>query len=829
MNSKLLLFIAFLLCFANQFLRAEPTDSTAIKGILIDKETGSPIQFVIVSIFKNNSTIPLKSFSTKEDGSFAFENITSGAYRIQADLIGFTPYIQKINITTGHGLNLGKISLNANSKNLTAVEVTGTRSAMKLGIDRKIFTVDQSISSAGASASDLLKNIPSVQVDEEGTVSLRNSTAVTVWIDGKPSGLTSDNQGQVLEEMPAESIEKIEVITNPSAKYSPEGSAGIINIVLKKDRKAGHFGSVRIGGSYPKGYELGGNINYSSSKIDLYGNIGMRNNSNEGTGYTDRQTYTTDASTSLIDTSYLNSNTKRTTEMDGLFFRGGIDYHITNKQTLSLSTFIMDGSFQTSSDISYDYLNNASFLTQQNLRNTNSKNDHNNYNLTLDYNWEIGENHSLQSSFSYGKRSNTSNDTYKQTNSGEVTGTSYQEQSSPSNSQNGEFQLDYTNKISDLMKIETGLKSDWSETQSEDQIYNGISSGDDWEISDPNVSNNFNYHEWINAIYGTLSGKISSDFGYQLGLRGEKTNISFTTADLLSSSNANTEKFSPNYFDLFPSFFLTYNFSKESELQFNYSRRINRPRGRFLNPFENITDSTNIFIGNPALNPEYANSYEMNFMQTWDNHTLSSTLYHRATSGVIQTVSYLDNGVMYQSPSNATDATSSGFELVAKDQFTKIIETTSTVDFYYETMKGFTYRDIYYNGTNGLSWNARINATFSLPKGLSSEISGFYTAPHLAAQGKTLGNYTLDLGLRKTFLDRKLQVSINARNLLNSFKFENTTTGDSFYQKTSNQFFGRNFRLNLTWNFGNQKPHKVKAQKEDNNENENSMDLNNEL
>jgi len=829
MNSRFLLFFAFFFCFVGQFLQANSTDSTSVKGILLDKDTRKPIAFVIVSINQKNSSAPLKAIGTKEDGAFSFEDIDPGTYRIQTDLLGYIQYNQEIEVTTKQKLNLGNIYLKTDSKILKAVEVTGIRSSMKLGIDRKIFSVDQSISSAGSSASDILKNIPSVQVNGEGTVSLRNSTAVTVWINGKPSGLTSDNQGQVLEEMPAESIDRIEVITNPSAKFSPEGSAGIINIILKKDRKAGYFGSIRVGASYPKGYNWGGNINYNSSKIDLYANIGMRKDSNHGTGSTNRETYKTGDLTSLIDTSYLNTGTKRTFNMSGLFFRGGIDYHITDKHTLSLSTFVMDGSHQMTSDISNNYLNNSSLLTKQSLRNTTSDNGHNNYNLTLDYLWEIGESHSLQTSLSYGMRSHPTNGTFMQTNkdaTGAVIGSSYQKQSSPLNDHDWEFQADYSNKVSDLFKLEAGLKSDWSKSQSEDMIYDAIpseSSAIGWKIpSTPNVANDFNYNEWINAIYGTLSGKISSSLGYQIGLRGEQTNISFSTTNLNTGVN---KPYDRNYLNLFPSFFLTYNFSKVSELQLNYSRRINRPRGRSLNPFENITDSTNIFIGNPALNPEYANSFEMNFMQTWDNHTLSSTLYHRMTESVIQTVSYIDNGVMFQNPSNATNSTSSGFELVAKDQFTKILETTTTFSFFYETMDGFIYRGINYDGTSGLSWNARLNATLTLPKGFSGEVSGFYTAPHLVAQGKTSGNYTLDLGLRKNLLDRKLQVSLNVRNLLNSFKFENTTIGEDFYQKSSNQFFGRSIRLNLTWNFGNQKPNKAKKHSVENNEN--SMDMEN--
>lgn len=826
MKPRLLLSLVLFLCFANQFSQAQSTTvSGTVKGILLDKETGNPIQFVAVSIFKDGSTSPLQSFSSNENGTFVFEGIEPGTYRIHTDLIGYLPYNQQINVIAGQGLALGKIYLKTNSKILKVVEVTGMRSNMQLGIDKKTFSVSDNISSAGASASDVLKEIPSVQVDEEGTISLRNSSTVTILIDGKPAGLTSDTQGQVLEAMPAESIDKIEVITNPSSKYSPEGTAGILNIILKKDRKPGYYGSVRIGASNPKGYNWGGNFNYSSPKIDFFANANMLNFNNSGSGYVKRQSYT-----NSIDTSYLNTGTKQNSTINGFFFRGGLNYHFNDKQTLSLSTFVMDGSRNSTSNIDYTYLNTAPQVTNSS-RDITNKSNRNNYNATLDYDWNIEKDQNLEASLTYGKRTNTNTSTFLQTNknsAGTVTGTSYQQQFSPSNDQNAEFKVDYSKKLSDLAKLETGMKNDWTESNSTDMIYNGKQSGSDWIISNPNVSNDFDYHEWINAVYGTLSGNISPAFGYLIGLRGEETNVSFSTNDYITTDpNAGKSQYNRNYLNFFPSVFLSYNLSKESELQLNYSRRINRPRGRSLNPFENITDSTNISTGNPALNPEYSNAFELNFMQTWNNHILTSTLYHRTTEGVIQSVSYLENGIIFQSPSNATNSTSSGFEIVAKDQFSRILSTTSTVNMYYETMDAFDYNNVHYNGTNGFSWTARLNGTLMLSKSLSGEISGYYNAPHLIAQGKNEGYYTVDLGLRQFLLNRKLQVSLNVRNLFDSFKFDNTITGSNFSQETSNKFFGRQIRLNVTWNFGNLKPKKGKQSKQEENINENSMDMEN--
>jgi len=224
------------------------------------------------------------------------------------------------------------------------------------------------------------------------------------------------------------------------------------------------------------------------------------------------------------------------------------------------------------------------------------------------------------------------------------------------------------------------------------------------------------------------------------------------------------------------------------------------------------------------LDPEYSNAFEMNFLKTWTNHTLSAALYHRISEQVIQDIRYLDvNGVMNQTPENVTSSTSSGLEIVAKDKLFKVLETTTTLNLYQQSMDAFTYRGQSYQGTDGFSWNLRVNGQMMLPLGMMGQVSGFYSAPRLVAQGSMKAAYSFDLGLRKSFMDRKLQVSLNGQNLLNSFKFENTTNGPGFSQVTSNQFFGRSIRLNVAWNFGNLKP-KEKSERDNNQENSGGME-----
>jgi len=829
MYFKFFLLLLSSLFIGNQFFYAQTSQNNqvsqtrAIKGIILDTDTETAISYVTMTLFKKGSTKPYKVKVSESDGSFSFADVIPGTYRLEGKLLGYIAYDKILDVGREKDNNLGNIFMKTDSKLLKAVEVKGIRSNMKLEIDKKTYSVDNSIAAAGASASDILKDIPSVEVDAEGTITLRNSESVTVWINGKPSGLTSDNRGQVLEQLPAESIESVEVVTNPSAKYSPEGSAGIINIILKKERKSGYYGSIRGGVSYPWGKNFGANLNYSSSKLDAYANIGLRDNEHDGSGYTKRQTYSTDELTT--DTSYMNSNSKHTSGGDGLFMRAGFDYHLNNKHTLSLSGFAMDGNHKSNSEITYDYLDNYQLPTKQSFRNSVSDAGHNNYNITMDYLWEIGEDHSLQTNLSRGKRSNTNSNIFDQTDYNSIdmlTNSSYQKQTGPSTSEDWEFKADYSKKFSDRFKLETGMQSEWKKRYSENNIFNGFASGGTWTLpSIPDVSNGFDYDEQIHAMYGTLTGRIGPKLGYQLGLRGENTIIRFVSTDI-SSAGTPVNK---NYMELFPTIFLNYNFSEGSDIQLNYSKRINRPRGRNLNPYVDISDSTNIRTGNPNLDPEYAHSFEMNFMKTWESHTLSSSIYHRITNHMIQGIRFIENGIMYLKPSNVTNSTSSGLELVSKDKISKVLETTATVNLYRSTMDGFTYMNNYYEGTSGFSWNVRVNGTLIFPKGFTGQASAFYSAPRIIAQGESSGRYAMDLGIRKSFFDNKLQLSVNIRNLLNSFKFESKTWGPAFYQETSNKFFGRDIRINLTWNFGNLKP---KIKKESGESNENSVDFDTE-
>lgn len=781
-----------------------------IKGTVIDSKTKEALQFVNVSIKTKTHTSLVKGVVTDQSGSFALGGLKDGTYIVSVSYLGYKAYEKEFTINSSKkSVNLSMISLAEDSHELKGVEVTGQKSQMKFEIDKKVFNVDQNIASAGGSASDVLTNIPSVEVSNEGEVSLRGNSNVTVWINGKASGLSADNRAQVLEQMPAESIEKIEVITNPSAKYSPDGTAGIINIVLKQDRKAGYFGSAQGGANTRGGYNGSFNINYSSSKFDIYGNAGYRHHERTGGGFTNRTN--TQGTESTSDDTYLNQTSDQDGSRSGLFLRGGVTYHYTPKDHFTVGGFGMFGDMKSNSSI--NYLSNVPGSFYKSNRLSDSDNSMNGGNVELGYKHDFTKDSYLDFTASYNNWGMDNTSIFNQNSFyTDKTTSSYQRQLNNINNNNWEFQLDYQNKINDNTKLEAGYKGTLGRENSPVQTYSGTTEGS--ALFDNNLYNRFIYNQDVHALYATYSGRVSK-FGYQLGLRGEYSKIDTRSEDYAK----NSIPFSKDYFSLFPSAFISYALPDKNELQLNYTRRISRPWGPQLNSFMNITDSTNISFGNPELNPEYSNAFELNYIKNWEDQMLSFSGYYRTTDDVIQSIRYLDGNVMKSTYDNVAKSQSAGVELVGKNKLLKILDLTTTVNLFYYKLDGFSYlpkgavTPVIGKGNEDFSWNARMIANVILPKAISLQLTGNYNAKQVVAQGTQKANYSLDAGLRKSFMNKKFSLSINARDILNSRSQQTLTYGSGFIQDSKNWRNGRQVGFVFTYNFGNMRAKNSKMNK----------------
>ena len=814
MKKKMSIVLAgMLLCFAPDMF-ANETDGK-IKGIVMDGELGGPLEFVTVQVKAKGSDKIVQGSVTGSDGNYTIGGLKKGEYVVTFSYIGYEEVSKNISISSDNQiLSLGELTLAEDANQLGEVEVVAKRPQMRFEIDRKVFDATQDIAAEGGSASDLLSNIPSVEVDNEGSVSLRGNSSVTIWINGKASGLTADNQADILDMMPAGDIKQVEVITNPSARYSPEGTAGIINIILKDDRKPGYYGSVKVGADTDGGYQASGNINYSSSKVDAYANLNYRNREFKGGGITSRLNTT--------DNSFLDQTNDSKRQHNNWFGRFGATWHITKSDDLAFNVTGMTGGGDNSENIHYNSIDSQKNTIYTSDRITNGDSDMKMYNLELNYVHKFSENSNIDLMVSNNQWRRDGMNIFRQstvyTDPSQIANPLYQTQENDIKDKTWEVQADYTNKISDMARIEAGYKGTFQRNASPVDTYTGTTA--EHIRQDESLYNRFLYNRDVHALYMTYGGKWDK-LSYQAGLRGEYWRVDTRSLDFDQEFNGKaSETFEKDYFKLFPSAFISYALPKNNELQVNYTRRLRRPWGGQLNSFRNISDASNISFGNPELTPEYSHSFELNYIKSWESgHTLSLSGYYRSTDDVIQRIRFLntEDNVMYTTSENVAKSQASGLEIVGKDKLFKILDLTTTVNLYYSKLDGFSYlpqgaeTPVIGDTDESFAWNVRMIANLSLPWGVSLQGTGNYNSKQLMAQGHREPNYSVDLGLRKSFLSDKLTLSINARDLLDSRKFRTVTAGDGFWQDSENWRGGRRVGFTLTYNFGNMNKKKDKS------------------
>ena len=797
-------FITILLMLSTVVSWAQGT----VRGTILDRQTDAGMEFVNVRVLQGTKFV--KGAITDEEGSFNITGLSNGSYTLQISSIGYKEITRQFTLTDREKrATFHAIYMSEDSQMLEEVEVRGQRSQMKLEVDRKVFTVDQVLAAAGGSASELLENIPSVEVTTDGEISLRGNSSVEVWINGKASGLTSDNRAEILQQIPAESIEKIEVIDNPSAKYSPEGSAGIINIVLKRDRMAGYYGSVRAGVNTRGGWNTGANINYTSGTFDAFANIGYRRRKGKGGSMSEQQ--------------YLNTNTYQNYEGENLngggnlFSRAGLTWHMTRKDDLSLTGMLMYGKRDNESTTPYHYGTiGAAADTYQQLRYNTSKGDNHMYNLEFDYTHNFSDVHKLDFNVSFG-RWKSDNDNYYQDSIWYMDDpsreTEYIFQYRPSfvNNRSWEAKLDYENQVTEDFKIEAGYNGRFSHENTPQESWIDKTSWNGGNmVQDEAYYNRFIYDMDVHAFYATINTKLWSRLGVMAGLRGEYWKV-FTESYSYAQEHdpaLRDEPFKKDYFQLFPSLFLNYELTETAQLQLNYTRRLRRPWGGQLNSFKNTSDASMVQFGNPLLTPEYTNSFSLNFLKTWDNHTLSISTYYRPTTDVMQRIRWQSSadGLMYMTSENLSKRQNAGVEVVAKNTLWHVLDLTTTLNGYYSKLDGFSYvidgQTVTGEGQETFSWDARLLASLMLPYDISFQATGNLRSRGVITQGYRRSNASLDLGFRKTFFNKKLAVAINWRDVFQSRQWENFTSSDTFWRHQKN-WRRPGINIQITWNFGN--------------------------
>lgn len=785
-----------------------------VKGKVRDKANDEALQFVNVTITKVGEARMLKGGITDEAGAFTLNDIPYGQYTLTVSYMGYKTLTRDVTLTRENSTeNFRVLYLSEDAQTLSEVTVTGQRSAMRLEVDRKSFDVSQDILNAGGAASDVLENIPSIEVDNDGNISLRGNTSVEVWINGKASGLTSDNRAEILQQLPAESIDRIEVIDNPSAKFSAEGSAGIINIVLKKDRKAGYYGSLQAGGDTRGGGNLSGNINYNSSLIEAYANVGFRHRSNKGGGMS-RQEY-------LNTNTYQNYDLTNKNRGNNLFSRAGFTLHLTSKDDLSLGGMMMIGGHNNRSTTPYHYGTiGAQTDTKTMTRRTLGDGSMNIFHGEMGYRHNFTDKHFLDFNASYNRFKMDEDNFYQDSTVyiAEPQPTDYSFQSRPQhiNNHSWEVKLDYENQLSEALKLQAGYQGNFNRENSPQESFtdSGSWSGTN-QVEDKDYYNRFKYDNNIHAAYLTASLQLGK-FGLMAGLRGEYWRVKTESYDYDQEHDASLrdKPYTKDFFQLFPSLFLSYQLPHDQQLQLNYTRRLRRPWGGELNSFRNTRDASMVQFGNPELTPEYSNSFSMNYLKTWTQHSLLLSAYYRPTTDVIQRVSYQSatDGLMYQTNRNVAKSQSTGVELTVKNKIGKRLDLTTSANAYYYKLNGFSYvidgQTVSGSGDSNFTWNARMQGSLILPYDISVQLTGRYRAREVVTQGYRKANYSLDMGVKKNFFDKAFTLSLNVKDIFDSRKFDIYTSSDTFWRHQKNWRSGRKATLTLTWNFGNMKAKK---------------------
>ena len=778
----------------------------SIHGTVSDESGVLPDADVILYRQSDTTTV-FRTDMTTDDGKFAFTDIPNGHYMVKVEYIGFKT--KKINISLTNAkpdIKSMKVNMKDDGELIQGVEVVGQRTALHVDADRKTFLVNAGAVVEGVSISDLLREIPSVDVDVEGNVSLRNNEGVEIYINGKPAGMNDGNASEILEQLPANSIEKVEVITNPSSKYNAEGSAGIINIVLKEDFRQGYYGSVNGGLNIPidgnPSGSIGASITYNTPKWLLNAAAGWQGRANNGTSERYLERYTPEG----IEHSSSEATTKR--KRNSEFLNLGATYRINEKNTIAWKGMASLAQRDNTSDIDIDNGTERDYNTVDGNRAM--------FNTGLDYNHMFDrEGEELRLAATFNTSSNKNEKGYS-TNLMNPFGypvdstRTYKFENSDMKFNQFSAQADYTLPVGRTSKLEMGAKADLTENKLEtdnarysnkNAQLSGIDNSALKDGSQPkNRDNDFEMDQNVYAAYATFSSTINKRFKYNLGLRGELT-------DMHWKEHLNGETNSKTYFDPFPSAFLSYTLSEKDELQLNYTSRLTRPRMRLINPYKNMNDSKNVNYGNPDLVPEKTHAFELNYVRNVEGDLYTASVYYKYTKDVISRFTWLDDAqVSNSSFFNTGKSNEEGVELIAKNHI-GFLTLTSNVNLYYYSLKGASVeidkRRQELDGESSFSWTGKMSADMQLPWKLSGQITANYNSPRATIQGRRHHMFTMNAGLKRSFLQRKLNATLSVRDLFNTFRFHSTNYGDNFHQENKFRFMGTTIFLNLSYNFGN--------------------------
>lgn len=804
LTNKVLLFVVTF-CMITVKLSAQTTGEGKISGKIIDAQTNETIPFASAILLDRKTKATVKIVQTDIDGIFTINNLPKGVFTFKASYVGFQTMVRdSVQISDAvKTVDFGSIKMKAAKGNLlNEVTITAPKATMQLGIDKKVFSVDQSLVSEGGSASDLLQNVPSVQTDIEGNVSLRGSAGVRVLIDGKPSLIAGGNIAQILQSIPASSIESVELITNPSAKYDAEGQSGIINIVLKKNKKLGFNGNLSLSAGNRDTYNANTSLSFQNKKINLYGNYGYRYGNRIGGGYNNIRYL--DPANPLLTTGFAEQSTDSKDLNKSHNLKAGLDYYLAEKTVVSFSSGINIRNQDENEFLNINRLGANRNPIELSNRNNLEDGKGTSYDLNLDFSQKFKTpKEELTANFGFSEGDNDNFQIYNTNiynqNGLTVNDLQIQQTDRYSFNRNYNAQVDYTVPVGKTGKIEAGLRSQIriSESSTYAEETSPVDGAFNFNYA---LSNEFNNKDQVHAAYVNYQNQYKN-FGYQVGLRAEDAALDTRLGAYDINSNLNYTPGRVAYTRLYPSIFLTQKFKGDQQVQLSYSRRVNRPRGWDTNPFLDVSDPFNYRQGNVNLLPEDVHAFELSHSKFWPKFSLISSLYLRQTNDVIQRIRTEPdvNGITITTPQNLTRSINSGLELIGKFDLFKAWNFTANVNLYQSKIQGVPAFGIVEN--SGFSYNTNLTNNFVLPYAITLQIRAEYRSREVMAQGIRKANYGIDAGA-KYDINKKASLSFNVRDVFASRKWQMQTTGSTSVVDFSRLWGGTQANLTFSYRFG---------------------------
>ena len=764
-----------------------------LSGKVIDEETKQPLEYATITLKNPRFPDRLQGGITDAEGNFKFE-VFPGRYTITTEYISFESNVNE-GVILRETTDLGTIALGISVDALDEVELVAERTEVEIRLDKRVYNVGRDITVRGGSVSDVMDNIPSVSVDVEGNISLRGNDNVRILINGKPSGLVGLSGPDALRQLPAESIEKVEVITSPSARYEASGTAGILNIILKREELAGFNGSFILNGGFPTTFGGNTNLNWRTEKLNIFSTVSYNDSKSLGGGVFNSEYFNGDAPST-----FTNEDRDYERQRERFFINLGAEYFFDEKTSFTVSGFLRNSNNGSNNTTIIEDRSATDVVLNSFGRYQDETEEDKSAQFTANFTKKFNDKgHELIIEYQTEESSEGEADLARNTNT-------FDQKSSTDESQKRQLlQLDYVYPIDDNTQFELGYRGDFSQQDTDYQVFdltNGI------ETINTNLTNYLGFTQNVNAAY-TQFGKKINKFSYLLGLRMEDTKI------IIDQRTANIYR-EKKYTDWFPTVNLSYEFNEKENITLGYSRRIRRPRSWSLNPFQSLTSLTFFRQGNPDLDPSYANSFDFGYLKRWEKFTFNGSIYYSKATQVITritettgTIVRVSEDPLVEVPAlrftsiNLAENNRTGTEFTLTYSPKRTVRISGNFNIFNSETIG-TYEDQVLDAEI-VSWFARVNASFPLPFDLTTQLRAFYGGPSATAQTETQGIFSLSGAVNKNLFKKKGTLSFRASDIFNSRRRKSATRTAQFTNYTEFQWRQPTYIFTFTYRINERK------------------------